>query len=169
MKIGNKGLWLLFLPLLAFTMAHKFYVSVTSMVYVEKDDAIQITSRLFIDDLEKTLKERFDINAKMATPEELMAVNDYLEKYLKSKFVVYFDGIPQPYTFIGKKYDNDVVVCYLELTKVNFTKIRSISVRNEILADMFEEQQNVLHFKFKGKNKSFVLTRDNNKGMLNLE
>tara|TARA_R110000868_G_scaffold30589_5_gene112948 strand:- start:6018 stop:6524 length:507 start_codon:yes stop_codon:yes gene_type:complete len=168
MNILKKSFLILLLPLMAFTVVHKFYVTVTNIAYSEKEDAIQITSRIFIDDLEKTFKERYDVNARMATSEELESVDTYIEKYLKSKFVVYFDGKPQTYTFIGKKYDNDVVVCYLELPNVNLPKLKSILVTNEILTDMFEEQQNVVHFKFKGKKKSFVLTRENNKGMLNL-
>jgi len=35
--------------------------------------------------------------------------------------------------------------------------------------DLFEEQKNILHFKIKDQKKSFVLIRENNKGMLNLE
>jgi hypothetical protein len=34
--------------------------------------------------------------------------------------------------------------------------------------DLYEEQKNIIHFKIKGKKKSFVLIRESNKGMLNL-
>ena len=50
MKFFKKSLLLLVLPLLAFSTAHKFYVSVTNINYSEKTEAIQITSRVFIDD-----------------------------------------------------------------------------------------------------------------------
>ena len=65
-----KGLLIVLLPLFAFTTAHKFYLSVTSIKYSEKDDALQITSRIFIDDFEKLLKERYDIEGKLATKDE---------------------------------------------------------------------------------------------------
>ena len=58
---------------------------------------------------------------------------------------------------------------YLEIPKVGFSKIKTIAATNEVLTDMFEDQQNVVHFKLAGKKKSFVLTRSNNKGMLNLD
>ena len=45
----------------------------------------------------------------------------------------------------------------------------SISVENEVLMDIFEEQKNVVHFKLGNQKKSFVLIRENNKGMLNLK
>jgi hypothetical protein len=72
-------------------------------------------------------------------------------------------------TFIGKKYDNDIIVCYLEVPKVNFKGLKSISIINEVLTDVFEDQQNVIHFKFNNQKKSFVLSQENNKGMLNLQ
>ena len=169
MKVYKKFFLILILPLLAFTSAHKFYVTVTNIAYSEKDDAIQITSRIFIDDLEKTLKERFDITAKMATDNELKSLDTYIEKYLKSKFIIEINDEQKEFTYLGKKYDNDIVVVYLEIPKVNFPKIKTIAATNEILTDMFEDQQNVVHFKLAGKKKSFVLTRSNNKGMLNLE
>ena len=169
MKEYKKFLLILILPLLAFASAHKFYVTVTNIAYSEKDDAIQITSRIFIDDLEKTLKERYEITAKMATNNELKDADVYIEKYLKSKFIIEINDAQKEYTYIGKKYDNDVVVVYLEIPKVNFPKIKSISATNEVLTDMFEDQQNVVHFKLAGQKKSFVLTRSNNKGMLNLD
>jgi hypothetical protein len=37
-----------------------------------------------------------------------------------------------------------------------------------VLTDIYEEQQNVLHFKMNGKKKSFVLMKDSDKGMLKL-
>ena len=72
------------------------------------------------------------------------------------------------YTFLGKKYDNDVMVCYIEVPKIGFKNIKTVEVQSDILTDLFEEQQNIVHFKFNSKKKSFVLIRENNKGMLNL-
>ena len=43
-----------------------------------------------------------------------------------------------------------------------------MSVQNEILTDLFDEQKNIVHVKWKENKKSFVLIRENNKGMLNL-
>lgn len=153
---------------LSFTVAHKFYVSVTNVVYSEKNESFQITSRIFIDDLEELLKERYGINAKLATADEAKISDEYIKKYFKAKFAIELNGEIAGYTFLGKEYDNDVVLCYLELTDVNFSELKSISIQNEILTDMFEEQQNVVHIKWNGQKKSFVLIKENNKGMLNL-
>lgn len=165
----KKRFLILLLPLFAFTIAHEYYLSVTNVNYAEKEDAIQITTRIFIDDLEKAIKERYEVPLKMATQKELPETDTYVEKYLRSKFLVYLDGEQKSYDYLGKKYDNDVIVCYLEIPKVKFKRLSQISVINEVLTDVFEDQQNILHFKLNNQKKSFVLRRDTNKGMLNLQ
>ncbi|MBD0852327.1 DUF6702 family protein [Maribacter arenosus] len=168
MKFFKKSLLLLVLPGLAFSTAHKFYVSVTNINYSEKTEAIQITSRVFIDDFEDVLFERYGIDSHLATDMETELANEYIEKYFKAKFLVHINRKQSTYTFLGKKYDNDVMICYMEIPEVDGERIKSITVQNEILTDLFEEQQNVVHLKVKGKKKSFVLIKENNKGMLNL-
>jgi len=168
MNLFKKGLIILILPLLAFTSAHKFYVSVTNITHSEKDQAIQITSRLFIDDIEKAMEERYGMDSKLSTAEESVLANEYIEKYFNTKFLIYLNGEKRSYNFLGKKYDNDVVICYLEIPEVQLEQTKTIEVQNELLTDLFDEQQNVVHFKIDGKKKSFVLIRENNKGMLKL-
>ncbi|WP_422083889.1 DUF6702 family protein [Ulvibacterium sp.] len=168
MKLFKKGLFLLVLPLFAFVLAHKFYVSVTNVGYSEKEDALQITCRIFIDDLENVLEERYDFKAYLATHEESESADSLIERYLRSKFTIQIDGSDMAYDFFGKKYDHDVVICYIEVPKIDLKNKTSIRIRNEVLTDLFEEQQNIVHFRIQGKKKSFVLTKSDTNGTLNL-
>ncbi len=167
----KKSILLIFviaLSLSSFTVLHKFYVSVTNINYVEEDQALQITSRLFVDDLEELLKERYDIEGLLGTDKETAIADKYIEKYLNTKFLLYLDDEKVSYNFLGKKYDNDVVICYLEVENVLLDTIKTIEVQNEILTDLFDEQKNLVHIKYEGKKKSFVLIKSDTKGMLNL-
>ena len=155
------------LPLFGFSV-HKFYVSVTNINYSEKNDALKITTRIFIDDLEEVLSERYGIDAQLATEEEAKIAEDYILKYLKSKFLIRLNKEQAQFNYIGKKYDNDVVICYLEVPNIHFDQLKSIEVQNEVLTDMYEEQKNLVHIKYLGKKRSFILIKENNKGMLNL-
>jgi len=168
MNTMKKYLIFLALPLFAFASVHKFYVSVTNVNYSEKDKAIQITTRIFIDDFEKLLQERYEIEAKLATENESRSADEFIEKYLRAKFVVEVNGELVPYEFIGKKFDTDVMICYLEVPDIDLADLKSIQIENEILTDLFDEQQNVVHFKVNSKKKSFVLVKSDTKGMLNL-
>ncbi len=168
MNILKKSILILILPLFAFATVHKFYVSVTNVRYSEKDGAIQITSRIFIDDFENVLQERYGFDAELATKKESEEADAYIEKYLRAKFAVEINGENVSYNFIGKKYDADVMICYIEVPKINLASTKSIQITNEILTDLFDEQQNIVHFKIDGKKKSFVLLKSDTKGMLNL-
>lgn len=168
MKSLKKSFLILLLPLFAFAPVHKFYVSVTNVTYSGKDKAIQITSRIFIDDFEDVLQERYGFDAKLATKNESKEADAYIEKYLRTKFVVEINGEKASYNIIGKKYDADVMICYIEVPEVDLATVTSIQITNEILTDLFDEQQNIVHFKIDGKKKSFVLLKSDTKGMLNL-
>ena len=164
----KKALLLLLLPLFAFTALHKFYISVTHVTYSEKDAALQIKTRVFIDDINSVMKERYGITTKFGTAAVSDTDTAYFEKYLRSKFLVEINGTPVQYELLGKEFDTDMIICYLEVPKINLAAVRTIAIENEMLTDIFEEQQNVVHFKIKGKKKSFVLLKSDAKGMLNL-
>ena len=165
----KKTLLILLLPLLAFTVAHKFYLSVTSVEYSDRYRAIQLTTRIFIDDFDKVLLERYGIKGNLATKEESAMADTYIEKYLKEKFIVEINGKQVDYDFLGKVYDNDIMICYVEVPEISLESTSSISLRNEVLMDIFQEQKNVVHFRLGNQKKSFVLIRENNKGMLKLK
>ena len=162
--------WLLLLvaPLLAFTTAHKFYVSVTNVEYSQKEQSLQIISRIFIDDMEAALEARYEVDPALATEGESPQADAYIERYFRTKFNVLVNGQPQEYRFLGKRYDKDLLVCYLEVAGVPEATLRSVEIDNSLLTDLFEEQRNLLHFNILGTKKSFVLTFEGTKGMLNL-
>ncbi|MGB5315191.1 MAG: DUF6702 family protein [Robiginitalea sp.] len=167
-------LFWLALPLTSFTGAdtfsesHKFYLSVTTVEYAQKEESLQIISRIFIDDLESALQARYDLKADLGTPGESAQGIEYIERYFNSKFTVFINGEVREYTFLGRKYDKDQVVCYLEISELPEAGLESVGIQNEILMDIFEEQKNLVHLKILGAKKSYVLVRENNKGMLNL-
>ncbi|SIR38417.1 DUF6702 family protein [Maribacter ulvicola] len=168
MKFLRPVLLLLILPLFAFTGAHKFYISVTNVDYSEKDQAVQIITRVFIDDMNTVLKERYGYAAVLGTEKETELDRDFLEKYLRTKFLVEINGKTAKYDFIGHKYDSDMVICYLEVTNVPLPTLKQIGITNEVLTDIYDDQQNVVHIKANGKKKSHVLIKSRIKGMLNL-
>ena len=152
----------------SFSGAHKFYVSVTNVAYAKEEASLQIISRVFIDDMENALKTRYEVDTRLASPEESEQAEAFIARYFKTKFTVFINGTPAEYTFLGKRYDNDLILCYIEIPGLEEEDLKSVGIQNEILTDIFEEQKNLVHLNILGKKKSFVLVRENNKGMLNL-
>ena len=152
------------LPLLAFTTAHKYYLSVTNIEYVSEKQSVQIISRIFIDDFEALIRQRYDEDITLDASKEETQIDFYIEKYLKEKIKIKINDSIKTLVFIGKEYEDDILYCYLEIE--NVTAIKSFKITNQILFDLFDEQQNIVKLKINSKNKSFVLIQENDKAML---
>jgi len=155
---------ILIIPLFSFGL-HKYYISLTKIDFVEKEKSVQITMRFFIDDIEKTLENRYEIELELATNKENNKANIYLERYIASKFEVIINQNVKLYKFLGKEYENDVVFFYLEITDIEM--INQISIQNRMLFEEFPDQENFVKLDINNSKKTFVLRKENDKEMLN--
>lgn len=64
-------LTLFIVPLLSFTVIHKYYVALTDIKYDEKSKAIQIIMSVDIEDIEDALNDTFKIDAQISNPNEV--------------------------------------------------------------------------------------------------
>ncbi len=131
---------------------------------MQEERSVQVTMRFFIDDLEKTLNNRFKKEFNLATKEELKEADKFLNLYIHQKFGIVINKQTVEYTYLGKEYENDVVFLYME--GVDIDNIRSIEVKNSMLMESFEEQQNYIKLFMNDQVKTMVLTRPNDKEML---
>lgn len=151
--------------LMSFSVAHKFYVSVTEIEYNEKSESLQIISRVFIDDMEDLLQTRYDKNIRLGDTNESSSVPNYLKKYLNEKIQVRIDGRLTEVNYLGKEYADDLLLLYLEIPKV--ASFKKIEIKNAILTDMFSEQKNLVHINYKGSTKSLILNNAKQEDVLN--
>lgn len=165
MRHFHKIIWLLIIPILAFGM-HKYYISLTKVAYVKEKNAVQITMKFFIDDIELALEKRHDQPMELATKNENKLSDKYLETYIRQKFKIWINEQEYSYNFLGKEYENDEVFFYLELEDIK--QITSIAIQNSMLFDEFEDQQNYIKLKLDKVQKTFILVRANDKEMLKL-
>lgn len=111
--------------LISATAYHKFYVSVTQINYSNKEESLQITSRIFIDDFENVLKERYGVTLDLGTPQEAKNSNYYVERYLNTRFTIHINGKKQELHFLGKEYENDVVKTYIEIKNTPLSSLKA--------------------------------------------
>jgi len=155
---------LLFISLSSFTMLHKFYVSVTQVEYDKDQESLQIISRIFIDDIEEILQYRYDETLVLTTPKQQAKVDQYLYQYLQKKLTILVNNEPVVFNFIGTEYDNDLILCYLEVEGVS--SLENITISNRLLMELFDEQQNIIHIKKGKKRKSLILEKEKDTGVL---
>ena len=157
---------LLFLiPFLVSTNTHKFYVSTTNIEFVKEKKAIQIITKIFTEDLEQVLQERYDSTISLDSKKESESADVLLKKYFTQKLKFKVNGISEKINFIGKEYDMDITNIYFEIEDIS--ELRSIEVENRVLIDLFLEQQNIIHLKTTESRRSLILDKNKPKGLLN--
>lgn len=155
---------ILFLSLSAFAF-HKFYVGVFQVDYAAEKKMIQITSRIFIDDLNNAMEKKYHKKTFIGTEKESPADVDLLKKYLAENFTIKINGLAKPITFLSKESEgDDVLICYSRIKDVE--KFKSIEISNTILVDWNGEQQNITHVSAFGTKKSVLFTESSRKELL---
>lgn len=145
----------------SFINIHKYYVSVTDIEFVSEKKSIQIISRLFVDDFDAVLEERFEENIAIDNESS----HGFIEKYFLKKMLFKIDAKPVKLKFIGVEVVDDMIYCYLEIE--NISDFDSLEVTNNIFLETFENQQNITHIKAKGVKKSFLFIKGNSSALLN--
>ncbi len=157
---------LLFLAFFTLTSlsVHKFYTSIYQINYVPQKKMIQITSRIFIDDLNNAIEKRFHAKSYIGTDKETPQDEVAMQKYLAEKFSIKVNGITKPMSFRSKEIEANVLVCYFRITDVS--KISKLEIENSALTELNADQQNIIQANISGEKQSLLLTADNFKGML---
>lgn len=157
----KKYLVLLFLVVICNVFAnpyHAFFVTISEIEYNAAEKTVEISIKIFTDDLEKALNNRFSGKANLNTSQESPQVNTYLQGYLVEKFGISVNNVAQTCQYIGKEKEDDATWCYLEVK--NVAAVSNISVKNTLLMELYESQNNIVHVKVRGKSKSMMLKRN---------
>lgn len=136
------------MSLLSFTNQHKHHTSTTKVELNTGSSSLQFTTKLVTDDLVKAIgvsSDNFD------------AFNSATERYLRQNFVVNINGSQQEFQYARAQISPKATRIYFEIP--NVSSINSIEIRNSILVNEFENQQNFMTFNIAGQRDSFVTTK----------
>lgn len=154
-KIKLSLLVILFSFLSAFTL-HKFYVGVFQIDYFKEKKAVQITARLFIDDLEKALYKKHNKHIYITTKDEIVEANTLIANYLSEKLKIKINNKSQSLQFLTKEQEDNIVICYLKIPFKD--NIKDLEITNTVLSDIFKEQQNLVHLNLNNNKKTLLFT-----------
>ncbi len=154
---------LFFLSLSSFNF-HKFYVSIYQINYASEKKMIQITSRIFIDDMNKALEDKYSKKTHLGEENESIEDVALMNKYLVENFSIKVNGENKTYHFLSKEIENNVIIGYYSIK--NIPKINSLEVQNTVLLDQGFDQQNIIQSKLYGEKNSLLLTNSTIKGVL---
>ena len=142
---------------------HKFYVSISEVNHNAENASLEISMKIFTDDLEDALEVGASKKIWLGDPErEVPETDSLLANYLERKLTFTVNGEAQTPIFIGKELEADVTWCYLEIKDV--TDLKSIAIDNRLFLDLFDEQKNLVHIYANDKEKSLFLRRGKSSG-----
>lgn len=138
---------------------HPVHVSVTEIEYSEKNKSLQITSRIFIDDLELSIQKKLNQESlDLLVPKNGLTTNQLVSAYLNEHFKIKLDGKQAKINYITHEIEDLAIICYLEIENVK--KIKTLEVTDTVIQETHADQSNLVHITYKGPVKSFRLMRD---------
>jgi hypothetical protein len=149
----------------ALNVAHPFHASVCLIEHNAPERTLEISLKLFADDLDIALEQQFGKRFFLATPAERAETNEYLLTYLRDHLRFVVNGSPRSFVFIGKETPDGTdfeLWCYLEITDVD--RLAEISFSNSLLVDRFNDQTNIVKAKANGRQESCVMNLWNKHG-----
>jgi len=138
---------------------HPFHISVCDIEHNPDTKSLEISQRIFMDDLEIGLKNFHKIEYVDAfKPEDPAELDRLINEYLQSNIEFIIDGVKTPFTFLGSEMEGDARWCYFEAK--NVASVKSVQITNTVLIKSYEDQENIVHFKANDKLKSYRLNKD---------
>lgn len=152
-------LFRILLPLfLLAPVPHDYYVSIFDLNYNSEEKALEITAKVFLNDLETALLNLSSAELLLGTAEEDPEADFRIHSYLETKLTLISGGKPLTINFVGKEIENDLIYLYAEVRDVETFKDLEVNCR--FLLDAFPAQMNIMHIKSGDKQESVLLRRE---------
>ena len=143
----------------SFSVEHDYYLSTTKVRWVPQKQQLQLTSRFFLEDIEALMQEQVDAKIQFAPDTNKAIIDAFVEEFYITNIAVKLDGALQPLTYLGREYQDDLLVVYAELNPAK-NDFQNIEINAQFLTDFLPTQQNIFHLSTPEKKKSFLLTAD---------
>ena len=134
--------------------SHPLHLSISELFYNSTEKSLEISVRLFTDDLELNLEAQGVPPLKIGSPWEHKETDQYLEKYLQQHFAIKLNGSSVSLNFLGKEVEDDVTWVYLE--GLELPAPQRVQVLNTLLNAELPQQRNIVHVR-RGKTTESLL------------
>jgi len=134
---------------------HPFYVSVTEINHNAKTQSVEISCRMFYDDLEHVLEKQYHTQLDIVKPKNKQQLNQFINDYIHKHLVVKVDGKVLNPAYLGYEIQEDGAWSYFEVKGIS--KALKVEVYDDLLYTEHTEQINMLHVIVNGERKSTKL------------
>ena len=149
----------LFLGILftSFHVIHEYYLSTTTLKWVSVKQQLQITSRFFLEDIEALMQEETGQKVVFLPDSNPAEIDAFVKEFYLNNLAVTLDGKQQKIDFLGREYQDDLLVVYAEIVLPS-RELKRFDVKATFLTDFLSGQQNIIHVSAPKQKRSFLLT-----------
>ena len=152
---------MLYIPILWLVWMHPFYVSVTNIEQSRDKNSLEISSRIFFDDLEAALKEEFGGKTDLKNTVQIKENSLLIGRYFDRHFQLIINGKPTKAEFLGFTIEGEAAWCFLEAGSPG--SIQKVEIHNRLLYASFKEQIHIFHLTIGEKRKSLKINNPESK------
>ncbi len=136
---------------------HEFHLSKCEIEYNTDEKSLEISIQMFIDDFELALESLGHIDLKLSTIHEDSLADVYILDYLTKHLTISVDDSYSLPTWIGKEPSDDLAGIWCYLIIENVSPKQKMSVSNNVLMEIFEDQRNIVKVKVNQNSKAYFL------------
>ena len=145
------------------SLLHPFFISLTEMRYNPASQKMEIAQKIFWDDLEVALGNEFEEKVDFLKPKDKAKLDNQIKTYLLKHNQVWVNGKLLTLNYLGHEVEEDAAWFYLESSQAETPK--TVEMKNTILLEDFDGQQNIVHVYFQSKSpRSMLLGKREEKG-----
>lgn len=150
---------------LTFEKKHPFYISVVDIKHDAKTHNLNISVKLFTNDIESALKKTsrpgVTKTIDLLNPKNKPEMEQELMNYIQKRLFIEVNLKPTKLNFIGYEKEEDAIWIYLEIKKVNQPK--KLKINTKLLYDFLPLETNIVHVDINGVKKSSKVTNPDSK------
>lgn len=138
---------------------HPLHVSVTEVKFDPKDKELEISCRLFIDDLEEAIQQQLkNKTLDMLNPGKDQTTDQLVSGYLDGKLAFRVDNKLLQAKYLGHEIEDDALIAYYYAPGVK--RVKTIEITNSAITELYDDQSNLTHVTVGGKTRSLRLMRN---------
>jgi len=144
-------------------LPHEFHVSITEVEQNSENGRLEMTVKLFTDDLERALETEGVDSLFLGDDKESKSADKYISAYIEKRLNIRADSIPMYWQFIGKEVELDVTWCYLESDSI--PPLKQLQITSNVFTDIFDDQQNIIKSR-QAKSSALILSNSSISGTI---
>tara|TARA_B110000305_G_C19328708_1_gene582824 strand:+ start:622 stop:1128 length:507 start_codon:yes stop_codon:yes gene_type:complete len=154
---------LIYLVFTFFLPSHDFHITHTSLNYNSDSESIEITMKVAIEDLERSLEVNTSKKLRIGTTKENKSSHKIISNYFDNHLKVLTNDKPLQFQWVGKEIDDNLhdIYLYFEILNCNENgEIKTLTLKNTIFLEIEINQTNIVLIEFKDSKFNLTFTKD---------